>query len=230
VRSRLVEAHLHQVVLVARRYDVGLLRFSDLIQEGSEALLRAVDRFDPRRGVRLGTYAHRWISNTMRQALAHQGRIVRVPASVIDAHYRLRRAREEFELRHGYSPSPSALAGMLGVPVGEVERMLDTPLVDKTAQTGSSRDSQLQPVERLEDREIRRADDEAFLRSWIERGESILAWLNGFERLVLEHRFGLGGKEELSFREIGERRSISGERVRQIQTRALAKLLVALES
>jgi RNA polymerase primary sigma factor len=223
-RREFAAANLRLVFTVARRYrHNGFIGFSDLVQEGNLGLMLAVDRFDPRRGFRFSTYAAWWIKHAITRALSKHGRTVRVPAHVVAAHSRLRRIRDAFQLEHQRLPSDAELAQLANLSRTNVERLgrvllrCETPAASVGETHGvdaldSLSAAVLDPVEAME------TDARAEV---LRRG---LGDLTAMENEILRLRYGFGDDEPLTLREIGELYSLSRERIRQLQNRALAKL------
>jgi RNA polymerase primary sigma factor len=224
-KNRFVRANLRLVVAMARRYDHGRLPLADLIQEGNLGLLKAVDRFDPRRGFRFSTYASWWIRHAIGRALADKGREVRVPVHMIDVHHRLQRTRQSFEVLEGRTPGNEELAAGAGVPLEKVERLqhclldrgvsLDTPVGSRDARTLG---------ELLEDESLPAACDLIADRTMEHKIRDLLGQLRPIEADVLRKRFGLDAQEPMTLREIGDQYSLSRERIRQVQEQALGKI------
>jgi len=224
-RQRFVRANLRLVVMVARRFNHGRLALHDLIQEGNIGLMKAVDRFDPRRGFRFSTYATWWIRHAISRALADTGRAVRLPVHMIEAQTRVARVRREFEAMHGREPSEAELAEASGLSLERIHRMrwslvegpvsLDAPVSRVSTHTLQDllADAEAAPASDLLDSELlHRRLREAF------------AALPAMEAAVLRERMGMDDEPEQTLREIGERHALSRERIRQIQEQGLARL------
>jgi RNA polymerase primary sigma factor len=215
---RLVEANLRLVVAIARRYASCGVPFLDLVQEGNIGLLQAVDGFDPARGCRFSTYAYWCIRHAVRQAAAHQGRLIRIPPATAEAMDRLRRAAAQLAQVLGREPAAQELAEELGTTVERVTRLvrLSRPAVSldgvEPEQPGAS------PA------------DEVVLAALRVDLYAMLARLTARERRVLRLRFGLVDGRRCSLEEIGRRLGVSRERVRQIQKEALTRLRSATEA
>lgn len=219
---RLVEANLRLVVSVARRSFGGDLAPLDLIQEGNIGLMRAAERFDHRLGNKFSTYAVWWIRQAIHRAIANQGRTIRVPVHMVDEIGRLSITRRGLRGRLGREPSDAEIAAELGVTAARVREVrayarrpvsLDEPLGDG---------SDLSVI--VEDRREASPLSTAIAH---ERGAQIrlaLARLDTRARRVLEMRYGLDGTEPCTLEEIGRRFDVTRERIRQIETRALASL------
>ncbi|MCR9163024.1 MAG: RNA polymerase sigma factor RpoD/SigA [Nannocystaceae bacterium] len=227
-RSEFARANLRLVVSMAHRYlRSGRMSLDDLIQEGNVGLLTAVDRFDPRRGFRFSTYGSWWIRHAISRALSDRGRAVRLPVHVIELQAKLAKVRREFEHKHGREPDAGELAALADVPREKVER-LGRVLVERDNPREASQDSpRPRGIDAL-------ADEDPAADTRLESFEldgalhEALDTLRPMEAEILRLRFGLDGNEGHTLREIGEVYSLSRERIRQIQQRALDKLREAL--
>jgi RNA polymerase primary sigma factor len=225
-KHRFVKSNLRLVISIARRYDHGLMSLHDLTQEGNIGLMKAVDRFDPERGFRFSTYASWWIRHSINRALANKGRMVRLPAHVSADQHKLTRARRELEARHGRPATDAELAKHTGLPTVRVTKLkkvimqpvlsLDVPVGEDDARTAMDMlmdPESTAPAEQLEVDALTNELHDAFDE------------LQPMEIDILRKRFSLDGDEDpLTLRELGERHSLSRERIRQLQERALGKL------
>ena len=220
-----VKANLRLVVTIARRFTHGRMSLQDLIQEGNIGLMKAVDRFDHRRGFRFSTYGSWWIRHAISRSIADKGRAVRLPVHMIDAHNKVNRARRDFETTHGRRPTDAEIAAMTGVSAERIQRMrwslvenpisLDQPVADDTGLT------LLDAIEDTSEAPASEQIDNALL---MDRLREVFESLPSIEADILRKRMGLDDEEEMTLKEIGERYSLSRERIRQLQEQALGKL------
>ena len=230
-RNDFVRANLRLVVSIARRFNHGRMALADLIQEGNLGLLKAVERYDYRRGFRFSTYASWWIRHAISRALADKGREVRLPVHMIDAQHRLTKARRHLTAQLGRNPTSEELAQATQMPVDKVEKMrswllessisLDKPVGDDEGRTLGEvlEDPDRADVSPTQDLEWEALTTEV---------KGVLGELRPIEADILRQRFGLGTEQELTLKEIGDKYNLSRERIRQLQEQALGKMRRAL--
>ncbi|PRP95672.1 RNA polymerase sigma factor SigA [Enhygromyxa salina] len=223
--ERFANANLRLVVSLARRLGRGRLPLEDLIQEGNIGLLKAVERFDHRRGFRFSTFASWWIRHSISRAIYNKSRLVRLPVHVHDALHKITRARRSYRANQGKEPTVEQLAQETGLGPAKIERILELTLGSVTSlDAPGSRGDDRPVVDMLED-EQEPAPGEALEADELHAGLSdVLDGLRPMEADILGRRFGLGGLEPETLREVGERHALSRERIRQLQERALERI------
>ena len=225
-KGRFIQANLRLVIALTRRYDRSLMPLSDLIQEGNLGLIRAVERFDYRRGFRFSTYAAWWIRHALNRALSNKSRMVRLPVHAFDDVARIKRAIAASQNATGEVPSECDLAAETGMSVDKLALLrahaqaVEPISLDKTF--GDDGDRSLHDV--LCTNDASDVEQEIDLERWRAELNELLRGLSSIEAATLRLRFGLDGAEELTLREIGEKYNLSRERMRQIQEAALVKL------
>lgn len=231
-RNHFVKSNLRLVVSIARRFNHGRMALADLIQEGNLGLIKAVERYDYRRGFRFSTYASWWIRHAISRALADKGREIRLPVHMIDAHHRINKARRQLTAQLGRQPTSAELAEATQMPIDKIEKMrtwvLEQPLsIDRPV--GDEEGRTLGEV--LEDPD---RDDTSFSAAMEQEAvttevRDLLGELRPIEADILRQRFGLGTEQELTLKEIGDRYKLSRERIRQLQEQALCKMRRAMQ-
>ena len=223
----LMEANLRLVVSIAKRYMNRGLSFLDLIQEGNLGLMKAVDRFQFRRGFKFSTYATWWIRQAITRAIADHGRTIRLPVHVIESLNRLEKERKALRTERGRDPSPDDLAERLKMPVSKVRLLLDAQKTPYSLEMKVGEDESTELGELLRDTSIRSPEEATLEGDLSNEVTRALAPLSDREKEVLRLRYGLGTDREYTLEEIGRRLSVTRERVRQIESRALQKVRAA---
>ena len=223
-REQMIKANLRLVVKIARDYEGYGLPLLDLINEGNIGLMKGVERFDPKKGAKLSTYAAWWIKQAIKRALANQSKTIRLPVHVVDKLFHLRRAAGKLEEILGREPTDEELAAELDYPVARVKQLrrvavrptsLDAPIGDDETNRVADivkDESADTPYEQLEEK-----TNSALVHEMVET-------LDAREKAILRQRFGLDGDDRKTLEEIGEQFGVTRERIRQIEEIALKKL------
>ena len=232
VRNEFVRANLRLVVSIARRFNHGRMALADLIQEGNIGLMKAVQRYDYRRGFRFSTYASWWIRHAISRALADKGREVRLPVHMIDAHHKLSKAKRELTSKLGRKPTNIELSEASQIPIEKIEKMrgylidqsfsLDRPVNDEDGRSF---------LEFLRDPHF---EDDSMTDTLNQHAlacavRNALMELKPIEADILRQRFGLDTGNEHTLKQIGQKYNLSRERIRQLQEQALSKVRVLME-
>jgi len=223
-KKELVAANLRLVVSVAKKYFHCGLPFLDIIQEGNIGLMRAVDKFEYRRGFKFSTYATWWIRQGITRAIADQSRTIRVPVHMIESINKLNRSSRQFVQAVGREPTNEELAKKLDIPVGQVRKIIKVSQQPISLETpiGEEGDSRLGDF--IEDQFLPSPPDAVIRINLREKIEEALKSLTEREASVLTMRFGLGDGNEHTLEEVGQQFKVTRERIRQIEAKALRKL------
>ncbi|RME75286.1 MAG: RNA polymerase sigma factor RpoD [Chloroflexi bacterium] len=223
-REHLIKANTRLVVSIAKKYMGQGVPFSDLIQEGNLGLMKAVEKFDYRRGYKFSTYATWWIRQAITRALADQGRTIRVPVHMSDRIRKLHQVSRQLEQAWGRKPTPEELADHLEIEPSKVRWMLRVSRhpVSLERPVGEEEDSELGNF--IEDEDALTPPDAAYHRLLQEKLEDVLSTLTPREARILRLRFGLQNGRSYTLEEVGKKFGLTRERIRQIEGQALRKL------
>jgi RNA polymerase primary sigma factor len=223
-KKELVAANLRLVVSIAKKYFHSGLQFLDLIQEGNMGLMKAVDKFEYRRGFKFGTYATWWIRQAIQRAIADQARTIRIPVHMIEIINKLSRVSRQFVQEIGREPTNEEIAKKMKMPVSKVRKIIKIAQQPISLETpiGEEGDSRLSDF--IEDKVMPSPLDVVIHITLQEKIEEALKSLTDREAKILKMRFGLGGGSEHTLEEVGQQFKVTRERIRQIEDKALRKL------
>jgi RNA polymerase primary sigma factor len=221
-KRELMEANLRLVVSVAKRYLGSDLSLLDLVQEGNIGLMKAVDRFQYRRGFKFSTYATWWIRQAITRAIADHSRTIRIPVHMVETLNRISRVNRNMINEMGREPTPEELAQRTGVPAKKVRLILESSRKPLSLETPIGEDSELGDF--LEDKSAGSPNDSLLTQDLGVQVERALATLSPKEKEILRLRFGIGEEGEHTLEEVGKRFAVTRERIRQIEAKALRKL------
>ena len=228
-RERMIRSNLRLVVKIAKDFDGMGLPLLDMINEGNIGLMRAVERFDPRKGAKLSTYAAWWIKQAIKRALANQGKTIRLPVHLVDRVAKIRRTANRLHEELGREATEAEIAEALGMTRERVTELLTASYrpASLDAPVGDDADTQLQDI--VPDENVQTAYEDYEAQTRLELLRELVGELDERELTIIRYRYGLDGGPERTLEEVGDRFGVTRERIRQIQGAALAKLRRMME-